>query len=364
MPDAEEAAAQAAEAGSAHLAPVASKRTAARAAPRVWQAGALGALGLGLLAVPFVAIGYQVRFLTELFMLITMAQAWNIIGGLSGYISFGHVVFFGLGAYGTGLLMTRLDLPFAAALAGSALLAVLFAVLIGLPILRLRGHYFAIATYGVAEAVRQVVTTASDLTGGGRGLNIPPVRPPAFLSEALGSGVAANFALFYYLMLAVLAGSLAATAWILRSRLGYGLRAIRADEDAAAVLGVDRTRYKTIALAVSALFPALAGGVYAAWFTYIDPPTVFHVDLSVTMVIMTLLGGIGTLWGPLVGGVLLQVVGEAIWGRFLELHTAFLGIVLILVVIFLPRGVLEVARAGPSALTPAALSRSLKRYSV
>jgi branched-chain amino acid transport system permease protein len=317
-----------------------------------------------LLAAPFFTIGYQVRFLTELFMLVTLAQSWNVIGGLSGYISFGHVVFFGLGAYATGLLMLRLELPFLVALAGAALVCVLFAALIGLPILRLRGHYFAIATYGVAEAVRQLVTTASDLTGGGRGLNIPALRPPGVLTDLLGSAVAANFAFFYYLMLAVLVASIATTWWILRGRLGYGLRAIRADEDAAAVLGVDRTRYKTIAYAISALFPALAGGVYAVWFTYIDPPTVFHVDLSVTMVIMTLLGGIGTLWGPLVGGVLLQVVGEALWGQFLELHTAFLGIVLILVVIFLPRGVLDILRRGPRALSPSALSRTLKRYSV
>jgi len=328
---------------------------------------AVVALAVGLLVllgVPFVGSGYVVRFLTELFMLIVLAQAWNLIGGLSGYISFGHVVFFGLGAYATGLLMVRLGLPFAVALAGAALLAVTFAVLIGLPILRLRGHYFAIATFGVAEGMRQIVTTASGLTGGGMGLNVPPLRPPPFLAAALGGNVAASSGLYYYLMLALLVVTMLVTWLVMHRRLGFGLRAIRADEDAAAVLGVDCTRYKTIAFALSALFPALAGGIYAIWFSYIDPVTVFGLNFSVTMVIMTLLGGIGTLWGPVVGGVLLSVVGEVLWGKFLELHSAFLGAVLVLVVIFLPRGVVATAREGRKALTPAAIRRNLRRYSV
>jgi branched-chain amino acid transport system permease protein len=328
------------------------------------QAAGLAAGLLVLLAVPFFGTGYVVRFLTELLMLITLAQAWNIIGGLSGYISFGQAVFFGLGAYVTAVLMAKLGTPFPLALASGALLGVGFAVLIGLPILRLRGHYFAIATYGVAEAVRQIVATAGDLTGGGMGLNLPPLRPPPLLVEMLGGTIAATFAQFYYLMLALLALTQLAMWVILRHRLGYGLRAIRADEDAAAALGINCARYKTIGFAFSALFPALAGGIYACWLSYIDSVAVFHIDLSVTMVIMTLLGGIGTLWGPVVGGVLLWTIAEVFWGRFLELHSAFLGLVLVLVVIFLPRGVLEAIRQGPSAFSPAAIRRSIRRFSV
>jgi branched-chain amino acid transport system permease protein len=346
------------------LAPAAEALGRGRVGTQSLYAVALGAGLLLLLGVPFVGSGYVVRFLTELFMLIVLAQAWNLIGGLSGYISFGHVVFFGLGAYTTGLLMERLGMPFFVALGGGMGLAVLFAVLIGLPILRLRGHYFAIATFGVAEGMRQIVTTASGLTGGGMGLNVPPLRPPPWLAAALGGNVAAGSALFYYLMLALLVATMLATWQVMRRRLGFGLRAIRADEDAAAVLGVDCTRYKTIAFALSALFPALAGGIYAVWFSYIDPVTVFGLNFSVTMVIMTLLGGIGTLWGPVVGGVVLTLIGEVLWGKFLELHSAFLGAVLVVVVIFLPRGIVATLRGGRRALSPAAIRRNLRRYSV
>lgn len=319
---------------------------------------------LALLAPPFLGSGYTVRFLTEMFMLITLAQAWNIIGGLSGYISFGQVVFFGLGAYTTGLLLARAEAPFLLALAGGVAVAVGFAVLIGFPILRLRGHYFAIATFGVAEAMRQLAATASGITGGGMGLNVPPLRLPDPIVELLGGVVVASSALFYFLMLVLLVACVATTRAILNSRLGYGLRAIRADEDAAAALGVDRTRYKTTAFAISSIFPALAGGIYATWFTYIDPVTVFSLEFSVNMVIMTLLGGIGTLWGPVVGGILLLTIGEMIWGQFLELHSAFLGVVLVLVVIFLPRGVVEAVRRGRNPFSPAGLRASLRRYSV
>ncbi len=322
------------------------------------------ALAVVLLVVPFVSSGYVVRFLTEMFMMVILAQSWNIIGGLSGYVSFGHVVFFGLGAYVSGLLMTRLAVPFPVALLGAVGFAVVFAVAVGFPILRLRGHYFAIATFGVAEAMRQIVMSQSDLTGGGMGLNIAATRPPTWLVDLFGNVVVASSALYYFLMLALLGFAVLATWAILRSRLGFGLRAIRADEEAAAALGIDSARFKTIAYAISAVFPALAGGIYAAWFTYVDPPTVFQVDFSVTMVIMTLLGGIGTLWGPAVGGALLWIVGEIVWGRFLELHTAFLGIVLLLVVIFLPRGILDAVRRGPGSLSPATLRRSIRRYSV
>ena len=317
-----------------------------------------------LLLVPFFASGYQVKFLTELFMLITMATAWNLIGGLAGYASFGHVAFFGLGAYTSALAIVRLGLPFPVAWLAGGLVAVAFALLVGWPILRLRGHYFAIATFGLAEALRQVAMAASAITEGGKGVNVPSVPAPPLLRELMGSSVGANRLLFYALMLGLLVATLLMWWQIARSRLGYGLRAIRADEDAAATLGVDCTRYKLAAFALSAAPPALAGGLYSSWINYIDPVTVFSLDYSVSMVIMSLLGGAGLFWGPVVGGVLLQVTGEVLWGRFLELHTAFLGTVLGLTVIFLPNGVLDLVRNGPRRPSLALLRQQLQRYSV
>lgn len=361
-PTAEQADAEAGRPPAVAAAPAPSWGERLRAGPVPWVLAA-GAVAL-LLTVPLWASGYQVKFLTELYMLITMATAWNLIGGLAGYASFGHVAFFGLGAYASALTIVRLGWPFPLSLLAGALVALGFALLVGWPILRLRGHYFAIATFGLAEALRQVAMAASAITEGGKGVNVPAVPPPAILRELLGSSVAANRLLFYALMLGLLVATLFVWWWVSRGRLGYGLRAIRADEDAAATLGVDCTRYKLAAFALSAVPPALAGGLYASWINYIDPVTVFNVDYSVSMVIMTLLGGAGLLWGPVVGGVLLQVISETLWGQFLELHTAFLGTVLVLTVLFLPRGVLALVRGGPRRPSLAALRQHLRRYSV
>jgi branched-chain amino acid transport system permease protein len=306
--------------------------------------------------LPFSGGAYLLRFLTELFMLITLALAWNLVGGLAGYVSFGSVAFFGLGAYTTGILVSREIAPFPVALALAGGVAMGFALLIGFPILRLRGHYFAIATLGVAEAVRQIISVMTDVTGGGAGLRVPLTMET--VSERT------NF--FYYAMLGLLLVAVAISWVVIRSRLGYGLRAIRASEDAAATLGVDATRYKIVAFVLSAGLGGVAGGLYAPWQSYIDPPTVFSIDLSVQPVVLVLVGGVGTLWGPIVGGVAVLMVGEAIWGSFLQFHTAFLGIVLVLAVILLPGGLVSIvsARRGLVRLRPSALLATVRRYSV
>jgi len=311
-------------------------------------------LGSALLAVPWFGSGYLVRFLTTLFMFAVLAKAWNLIGGLAGYPSFGNVAFFGIGAYTTGILMVRLGWPFGPSLAAAGLAGALFAVAIGLPVLRLRGHYFAVATFATAEAMREIVNNLTDLTGGGKGLSLP----------LMAGGARAIGVYFYYLMLALLVAATATTALVLRVRLGYGLLALREDEEAAAVTGIDTTRYKVVAFALSALLTGLAGGIYAYWLTYIDPTNVFDVVISVTMLVMVLLGGTGTFWGPAVGAAILMGMTEFLWSRFLELHAAFLGAIIILVVLFLPDGLVEMARQGPRGWSPARLRENLRRYSV
>jgi len=316
----------------------------------------LGALFLGaaILALPWFATGYLVHFATLLFMFMVLAQSWNLIGGLAGYPSFGNVVFFGIGAYTTGLLMARGGVSFAPSLLAGALLGTAFAAGVGLPVLRLHGHYFAVATYATAEAMREIVNNLTGLTGGGMGLNLPLM---AGSERAVG-------VYFYYLMLGVLVAALAVNAGILRTRLGYGLLAIREDEDAALVSGIDATRYKVIAFGLSAFLAALAGGIYAYWITYIDPGNAFDVSISVTMLVMVLLGGSGTLWGPPVGALVLMGLTEFLWSRFLEVHAALLGAVIILVVLFLPDGLLAMIGQGRRGLSPASLLQNLRRYSV
>lgn len=298
----------------------------------------LGFAVLVLLGLPLVASGYPVRLATIILMYAALAQALNIIAGFAGYAAFGNIVFFGLGAYGAGVGMVKAGLPFHVAAVLTAVVAALYAAIVGLPVLRLKGHYFAIASLGVNEATRELVINSSGLTGGGRGLALPILN--------LGD-VAATFAFFYYHMLAVAVLALAVT-WLVRwSRFGYALRTIRADEEAAAVVGVNTTLYKILAWSLSAFLSSLVGSVYAYWHTFIEAPDVFDVVIVVELFVMMLLGGAGTVFGPTLGAVLVKALSEFAWSSFLEYHLAVLGILIILIVVFLPRGLLALPKFGP-----------------
>jgi branched-chain amino acid transport system permease protein len=288
----------------------------------------------------------MVQFVINLFMLAILAESWNIIGGFTGYASFGNVAFFGLGAYTTGILMTKAALPLPVALAAAAVVPMLFAAAIGLPILRLKGHYFAIATLGVAETMREVVYNV-EVTGAGTGLVMPIARTPA---------------LFFYLMLAILVAVTLVNVWLARSRFGYGLIAIREDEDAAAAMGIDTTRYKTIAFAISGAFAGITGGVFAYWITFIDPDAVFRVIITIQMIIMAVFGGAGTVAGPLLGALVLASVSELLSTQLVALAELFNGLIVILVVLFMPKGLLEVLKAGRGSFR--AMARNLREYRV
>lgn len=297
------------------------------ASPRTWIWLAIAASALILLvAFPFISRPYYLQFATDALMFAILASSWNIIGGYTGYPSFGNAVFFGMGAYATAVLMTQFGAPFLVGLIGSATTCVIFAVLIGLPVLRLRGHYFAIATLGVAEAMREVVINL-DITQGNVGIVLPLVRAPE---------------MFYYFMLGTLILTLIVTWWFTRHRLGYGLVAIREDEDAAATTGVDTTRYKVIAFALSGLFAGLAGGIHAYKISFIEPGPVFSVGITVEMIVMAVFGGVGTILGPTVGAVLLQIVSEILSNYIQVLHVTFFGLVIIFAIIFTPRGLIDI----------------------
>ena len=191
-------------------------------------------------------------------------------------------MFYGLGTYGTAIAMTQFGLPFWAGLPLGAVLGVLCALLLGLPVLRLRGHYFAIATLGLSLAVAAIVSNL-EIAGANIGLILP-------LTRADG--------MFFELALALLVACVLCVWWISRSRFGMGLIAIREDEDAAASMGINTTLYKTAALMLAALFTSIAGGIYAYWITFIDPASAFDPTLNVRMVIMAMFGGPGTVLGP------------------------------------------------------------------
>ncbi len=299
-----------------------------RSAGLAWLALAAAAL--------FVAPGalndYWLRVGSDVLLWIAMAEALNIILGLAGYPAFGNGAFLGIGAYTVAVLM-NLGAAFWPALAAAGAAAAATAILLGAPLLRLRGHYFAIATIGINFALLSLVENLG-LTGGGSGLSVPLFPGPAhaataFFFEALGA-------------LALLAVGL--VAWIRRSPLGYALRAIRASEEAAQVIGIDTTTAKIAAWAASALLTGFAGGIYAYWNGYIEPAHVFDIVTSVELFIMVLLGGAGTVLGPVVGAAGLELVSEFLWSRLGALHLAVLGLVILLVGLWIPGGLLSAQR--------------------
>ena len=286
------------------------------------------AVAFVLLAIaPLFLSGYWIRVLTGVFTMAIVAQGINVVLGFAGYLAMGNVVFFGTGAYVTGVLMVRLDVPFIVSLAAAVLLCGLYAFILGLPILRLKGGYFTIATIGVNQATKEIITNLP-FTGGGHGLGLPIILlEPEIV-----------FGLFYYAFLGVMVLSTLLVWAIDRSRFGYALLAIRDGEEAAKVMGIDTTRNKVAAWSISAMLTGLAGGMYAYYISYLEPISVFDITFSVRSVIMTLLGGIGTVLGPILGAGTLEIVTELVWSRFLNFHLMATGLVIILAVRLLPKG--------------------------
>jgi branched-chain amino acid transport system permease protein len=290
---------------------------------------ALAGIGIALLAsVPWWGSAVVVQFGINVLILATLAQSWNIIGGYTGYPSFGNSVFYGLGGYGVAIAMVQYGLPFPVGLAIGISLAVGFAILLGLPVLRLRGHYFAIATLGLAEVMTAIVSNL-EIAGRNVGLILPLVKGDA---------------LFFELSLILLVVTTLAVMWISRSRFGFGLIAIRENEQAAAVMGVNTTLYKILAFALCSVFAAVAGGIHAYWITYLDPGSAFDVALNVKMIIMAVFGGPGTIFGPVLGAFVLSAISEILAAKVTSLASIFFGIVIVAAIVFMPRGFADLVR--------------------
>jgi branched-chain amino acid transport system permease protein len=284
---------------------------------------------IGVLAtVPWWGSAVSVQFGINALILATLAQSWNIIGGYTGYPSFGNSVFYGLGGYGVAIAMVQFQLPFELGLAIGVALAVSFAFLLGLPVLRLRGHYFAIATLGLAEVMTAIVSNL-EIAGRNVGLVLPLLKGDT---------------LFFELALALLVLTTLTVAWISRSRFGFGLIAIRENEGAAAVMGVNTTLYKILAFALCSVFAAIAGGIHAYWITYLDPGSAFDVTLNVKMIIMAVFGGPGTILGPVLGAFALSAISEILASKITSLASIFFGFVIVASIVFMPRGFADLVR--------------------
>jgi branched-chain amino acid transport system permease protein len=313
-----------------------------------WGPWALGVvLVLAMLGLQTQLYVGQERTVSAIFMFVALAQGWNIIGSFTGYACFGQVVFFGIGGYSTAVAMTHWGMNFWPTLLLSGVVAAVFGALIGLPLLRLKGHYFAIATLGVAEGMREVVTNLPKLTGGGAGITIPTVGTKATTTYLGNDG-------FYLLFLGLAAFSLVVAGLVSRGKFGFALRAINQDEDAAASMGVNTTRVKVAAFALSAFVTGLVGATYAFQQAVIFPERLFDVEITVLMVVMVVIGGSGTVLGPLLGAVVLQFLSEYLRQHYTEAHTLILGVIIIVAVILNPQGavnyVKEARRTGEYSL--------------
>jgi branched-chain amino acid transport system permease protein len=317
-----------------------------------------------LLAVPkYVESPYALHMMILLFLSVTMGQSWNILGGYAGQHSVGHAAYFGVGAYTTMMLMHAKQIaPWYGVWIGIALVVVV-ALAIGSICFRLRGPYFVLASIAVAEILRLSAINLTTLTNGAEG--ILATELPAF---KIGETVVTDFSTkvpFYYIGLFLIVLTIAITYLVQHSKLGYFFQAIREDQDAAHSLGISISLYKNIALVISAVLTSLAGSFYGIYVGFVDPPTVLGLDVSVQIMLICIIGGMGTLWGPMLGSLVLVPLSEALRsnmitealvkvgmvnaeskvGIFLKenlshAHVLLYGILVVLVILFMPDGLM------------------------
>ncbi len=283
---------------------------------------AVAAVIAAAIFVPWVVGPYYLTAALSLCMWVALTQSWIVLSGMAGYISLGHVVFYGLGAYTSVVTWKVLPLHVAIPLAG--LVAGLFALLIGPPVLRVRGPYFVILTFGLAELVKFIVVNIEAGLGQASRLlfGTPDVADLYFVM--LGLAVAASLLAYF----------------TRRSRLGRALLAIREDEEAAETIGVHVARHKVYAYVLSAVIPGMVGAVMALRSTYFEPLQVFSPVISFTVVTMAIIGGSDDAWGPFVGAVFLVVLSELLWANAPQLYMIILGGLLVGFVLFAPQGIL------------------------
>lgn len=288
-------------------------------------------VGLAAIAVPQLVGSYYVSVALTLCMWIALTQSWTILSGMAGYISLGHVVFYGIGGYVSVVAWQHLPIWVSIPLAGLA--AGAFAAIIGAPVLRVRGPYFVILTFGIAELIKYIVINleATIAQAGRLMFGTPPI--PTLFYIMLGLAVAATL-----------------LAWsVRRSRLGAGLIAIREDEPAAETIGVPVVRYKVYAYILSAVIPGMVGAVMGLRLTYVEVLQLFNPVVSFTIVTMAIIGGSDDARGPILGAVFLMTLSELLWSSLPQLYMVVLGLLLVLFVLFAPNGIVGLLTRRPAS---------------
>jgi branched-chain amino acid transport system permease protein len=284
---------------------------------------------LVLATTPLWATNYIVRVAIMIAMFTTLTLSWNFIGGFAGYPSFSTAAFFGIGCY-AGALAQRSGVPMVLAWLVATVFVGAFAAALGAIILKLRGHYFAIGSIAIVEVARLVISSWGSVTGGGDGLNLP----------LLSGGPNAVARIFLAVMTSIMIVVFVVTVIVDRGRLGFGLRCIQQNEDAADMVGVNSRLYKVIAYTLSAMFCGTVGAAHASWTGYIDPSDSFSILMTVKVPVMCLLGGPGTVLGPVIGTAAFMMLEEVFWANFLDYNRAILGAVIVVLIFFLPGGLL------------------------
>ena len=302
-----------------------------------------GILIVLLLVLPlFIHNPFYQDLLVMTFIFGTLASAWNITGGFAGQVSVGHTAFFGIGAYTSTILYMKFGIsPWIGMVAGGGL-AILAAIVIGYPCFRLTSHFFAIATISIGEVFRRLASFWSGATGGGKGLLLP-------FDTGLASFQFQSKLPYIYISLLMMLLLVYITYRMSKARLGFYLISLREDQDASESLGIDTSRYKLFAFMISVFFTAMAGSIYTQYLMFVDPPTAFSLSLSIQLILLTVIGGLGTIIGPVIGSFILtplDVLLRGWFGGISGVNFIVYSIILIITVLYFPDGVMKWLRAG------------------
>ncbi|MDI6028492.1 branched-chain amino acid ABC transporter permease [Corticibacterium sp. UT-5YL-CI-8] len=306
---------------------------------------AVGVIALVVMAAaPAILTPFQMRVGMSIFFSAGLAVAWGLLGGYAGYYSFGHTAFLGIGAFTGALLSNYLHAVSPLVVFGLSILAAVavcgvLAALIAYPVLRLRHSYFAIVMLGIAYVAAEVINNF-DWFQGSIGIVVPQVVPRGMRPEMF----------FYYALLAAAAICVVVTALLVSGRVGYALMTIREDEDTAKMLGIATERYKILAFVVSAMLTSLVGVVYAFSIGFITTGAVFRTDFSLNMIVCSLIGGIGTIVGPVFGAIILTVLTQVVLADALSFRLATTGALIVIIVLLAPSGVLGLVRGAAARI--------------
>jgi branched-chain amino acid transport system permease protein len=328
------------------------------ASPATSLALLLVAATLGLIAVPMGLGPYGIRVATTLCMFIAAAQAWNLIGGYAGLMSLAHAAFIGTGAVAVAIFLLN-GLPLWFAVPAAVFVTLVLAVIVGVPSLRLKGHYFVVATLLATEAVRNLMLNINAFNFDGA------VAVNIISQVGLQDLNARQYNLVFFYVMASLAALFTLIVLVFEhSRWGLALRAMRDSERAASALGIASTRVKIWVFLLSAGLTALVGAAWACWLGTVETNEAYSLNFSFEIIVMVLLGGRGTVWGPLLGVIVVMLFNEGVGVEFAEVNLMISGGIVIAIVLFQPDGLARIFRDGWRAVSPAEVRANLRRYRI